>query len=107
MPPQGGPTRSVRSEVCRPVIRLVVKILDRLRPPRPPRRDPASRDLPPHRRANRRLKAPHQGFDGRGNRLDIMYIETFDGLGIARLTLRPRSMPFHGIIPGHQAYPLG
>jgi hypothetical protein len=36
-----------------------------------------------------------------------MYIETFDGLGIARLTLRPRSTPFHGIILGHQAYPLG
>jgi hypothetical protein len=35
-----------------------------------------------------------------------MYIQTFDGLGIARSMLRPSTTPFHGVIPGNQAYPL-
>lgn len=42
-----------------------------------------------------------------GSGLSIMYVEIFDDLGIACSTLRPSSMPFHGIIFGHQAYPLG
>jgi hypothetical protein len=42
-----------------------------------------------------------------GNGLNIMYIDTFDGLGFAHSTLHPSSAPFHGITPGHQAYPLG
>jgi hypothetical protein len=36
-----------------------------------------------------------------------MYVETFDTLGIARTELRPSPVPFHEIIPGQQAYPLG
>jgi hypothetical protein len=42
-----------------------------------------------------------------GSGLNIMYIETFDRLGIASSTVRPSTAPFHGIIPDHQAYPLG
>ena len=42
----------------------------------------------------------------RGRDLNIMYIETLDGLGIARSALRPSTAPFHGVIPGNQAYPL-
>jgi hypothetical protein len=42
-----------------------------------------------------------------GGDLNIMYIETFDGLGITRSTLRPSTVPFHDVIPSHQAYPLG
>ena len=41
-----------------------------------------------------------------GTGLNIMYIKTFYGLGIALSALRPRSAPFHGIIPGYQAYSL-
>jgi hypothetical protein len=44
-------------------------------------------------------------MDGESN-LNIMYVETFDGLGITRSTLHPSTVSFHGIIPGHQAYPL-
>jgi hypothetical protein len=44
-------------------------------------------------------------MDG-GTGLNIMYIKTFYGLGIALSALRPRSAPFHGIIPGYQAYSL-
>jgi hypothetical protein len=36
-----------------------------------------------------------------------MYVETFDGLDIARTALSPSSVPFHGVILGHQACPLG
>jgi hypothetical protein len=39
-------------------------------------------------------------MDGESS-LNIMYVEPFDGLGIARSTLRPSTTPFHGIIPGH------
>lgn len=39
----------------------------------------------------------------KGSRLNIMYIENFDCLGIARSTLRPSSALFHGVIPCHQA----
>lgn len=35
------------------------------------------------------------------NSLNIMYIKTFDGLGITHSTLTK-----HDAIPGHQAYPL-
>jgi hypothetical protein len=44
-------------------------------------------------------------LDG-GSSLNIMYIKTFEGLGIARSTLWPSTAPFHGVIPSHQAYPL-
>ena len=36
-----------------------------------------------------------------------MYVETFYALGIARSVLRPRTLPIHGITPGHGAHPLG
>jgi hypothetical protein len=61
---------------------------------------------PPHRWANCGLKAPIQGAHRRGSNLNIMHIETFDGLGIACSALRPSSAPFHGVVPGHQAYSL-
>lgn len=38
--------------------------------------------------------------------LNIMYVETFDGLGIARSALRSSPTPFHSVTPDHQAYPL-
>lgn len=44
-------------------------------------------------------------MDG-GSDLNIIYIETFDDLRIARSMLCPSSTPFHDIILGHQAYPL-
>jgi hypothetical protein len=45
-------------------------------------------------------------MDG-GSGLNIMYVETFNGLGITRSVLWSSSAPFHGIVPGHETYPLG
>ena len=36
-----------------------------------------------------------------GSGLNIMYIETFDGLRIACSVLRPSSVSFHGVTRGH------
>jgi hypothetical protein len=44
-------------------------------------------------------------MDG-GSCLDIMYIETFDYLGIAHSAMCHSSARFDGIILGYQAYPL-
>ena len=45
-------------------------------------------------------------MDG-GSGLNILYVETLDTMCIPRSELRPVSSPFHGMIPGTQAYPLG
>jgi hypothetical protein len=45
-------------------------------------------------------------MDG-GSGLNIMYIKTFDGLGIPRSAMGPILVSFHGVITGHQAYPSG
>jgi hypothetical protein len=44
-------------------------------------------------------------MDG-GSSHNIMYIETFDDLGITRCALHPSLSSFHYVILGHQAYPL-
>jgi hypothetical protein len=36
-----------------------------------------------------------------------MYIEMLDAMGIDRSRIRPTGAPFHGIVPGKQAKPLG
>ena len=45
-------------------------------------------------------------MDG-GSGLNIMYAETLDAMGIDRAHVRPTEVPFHGIMPGKQAVPLG
>jgi hypothetical protein len=45
-------------------------------------------------------------MDG-GRDRNIMYVETFDALGIARSVLRPSTTLIHGITAGHGARPLG
>ena len=45
-------------------------------------------------------------MDG-GSGLNILYVNTLDAMRIPRSELRPVSSPFHGVIPGTQAYPLG
>ena len=42
-----------------------------------------------------------------GSGLNIMYAKTLDEMGIDRTNLRPIRAPFHGIVPGKQAVPLG
>ena len=45
-------------------------------------------------------------MDG-GSGLNILYVDTLDAMRIPLSELRPVSYPFHGVIPGTQAYPLG
>ena len=45
-------------------------------------------------------------MDG-GSGLNIMYAKTLDEMGVDRTNLRPIRAPFHGVIPGKQAIPLG
>ena len=45
-------------------------------------------------------------MDG-GSGLNIMYAETLDAMGVDRARIRPTGAPFHGIVPGKQAMPLG
>jgi hypothetical protein len=45
-------------------------------------------------------------MDG-GSGLNIMYAETLDSMGIDRSRIWPTRAPFHGIMPGKQAKPLG
>ena len=45
-------------------------------------------------------------MDG-GSGLNIMYAKTLDEMGVDRTNLRPTRAPFHGIVLGKQAMPLG
>jgi hypothetical protein len=45
-------------------------------------------------------------MDG-GSGLNILYVETLEGMNISRSRLRPSASPFHGVVPGKQALPLG
>ena len=45
-------------------------------------------------------------MDG-GSGLNIMYVKTLNEMGVDRMNLRPIRAPFHGIVPGRQAVPLG
>ena len=45
-------------------------------------------------------------MDG-GSGLNIMYAKTLDEMGIDRMNLCPIRAPFHGVVPGRQAVPLG
>ena len=45
-------------------------------------------------------------MDG-GSSLNIMYAETLDAMGIDRSRVQPTGAPFHGIVLGKVAVPLG
>ena len=42
-----------------------------------------------------------------GSGLNIMYAKTLDAIGIDRARTKPTGAPFHGIMPGKWALPLG
>ena len=42
-----------------------------------------------------------------GSDLNILYVDTLDAMRIPRSELHPAGSPFHGVISGAQAYPLG
>ena len=45
-------------------------------------------------------------MDG-GNGLNIMYAKTLNEMGVDQMNLRFIRAPFHGVVPGKQAVPLG
>jgi hypothetical protein len=45
-------------------------------------------------------------MDGRSG-INVLYVSTLDEMGIPRSALRPSTAPFHGVIPGIDALPLG
>jgi hypothetical protein len=45
-------------------------------------------------------------MDG-GSRINALYASTLDEMGISRSMLRPSTVPFHGVIPGIEAFLLG
>jgi hypothetical protein len=42
-----------------------------------------------------------------GSSLNIMFLKNFDQMGLSRSLLRPSRAPFHGIVPGAAATPVG
>jgi hypothetical protein len=45
-------------------------------------------------------------MDGRSS-VNVMYVKTFDALGIARSVLHPIVASIHGVTPSHDVHPLG
>jgi hypothetical protein len=45
-------------------------------------------------------------MDG-GSGLNIMYVAMLDAMGIDQSRIQSTEVPFHGILPGKQAKPLG
>jgi hypothetical protein len=45
-------------------------------------------------------------MDG-GSGINVLYASTLDDMGIPRSALRPSMAPFHGVVPGIEALPLG
>ena len=45
-------------------------------------------------------------MDG-GSGLNIIYAKTLNEMSVDRICLHPTRVPFHGIMPGKQAMPLG
>jgi hypothetical protein len=45
-------------------------------------------------------------MDG-GSGVNVLYVSTLDKMGIPRSALRPSTVPFHGVVPGIEALPLG
>jgi hypothetical protein len=42
-----------------------------------------------------------------GSSLNLLFLKTFDQMGLSRSLLRPSQAPFHGVIPGTAAMPIG
>jgi hypothetical protein len=45
-------------------------------------------------------------MDG-GSEINVLYASTLDDMGIPQSQLRPSTSPFHGVVPGMEALPIG
>jgi hypothetical protein len=43
----------------------------------------------------------------RGRGINVLYASTLDDMGIPRSQLRSSTAPFHGVVPGMEALPIG
>jgi hypothetical protein len=39
--------------------------------------------------------------------INVLYASTLDDMGISRSQLRSSTSPFHGVVPGMEALPIG
>jgi hypothetical protein len=49
----------------------------------------------------------HEVLMDRGSGINVLYASTLDEMGIPRSSLRPSTAPFHGVVTGIEALPLG
>jgi hypothetical protein len=49
----------------------------------------------------------HKVLMDKGSEINVLYVSTLDEMGIPRSALRPSTAPFHGVVPGIEALPLG
>jgi hypothetical protein len=52
-------------------------------------------------------KRVHKVLMDGGSRINVLYASTLDDKGIPRSALRPSTVPFHGVVPGMEALPIG
>jgi hypothetical protein len=71
-------------------------------------------DHVPHPRSYPLVVAPlfksrriHKVLMDRGSEINVLYASRLDDMGISRSALRPSTAPFHGVIPGMEALPIG
>jgi hypothetical protein len=54
-----------------------------------------------------RSKQIHKVLVDGGSDINVLYASTLDDTGIPRSQLQPSTTPFHGVIPGMEALPIG
>jgi hypothetical protein len=52
-------------------------------------------------------KRVHKVLMDGGSGINVLYSSTLDDMGIPRSKLRPSTVPFHGVVPGMEALPIG
>jgi hypothetical protein len=52
-------------------------------------------------------KRVHKVLMDGGSGINVLYASTLDDMGIPRSQLRPLTAPFHGVVPGMEALPIG
>jgi hypothetical protein len=52
-------------------------------------------------------KRVHKVLMDGGSGINVLYASTLDDMGISRSQLRQWTAPFHGVVPGMEALPIG
>jgi hypothetical protein len=54
-----------------------------------------------------KYKRVHKVLMDGGSKVNMLYASTLDDMGIPQSALRPLTTPFHGVVPGMEALPIG